>query len=51
MVSVDIKILSLGLSTPDMQLYTFIKHEKMCIKSEVDEILFKLATNDHTERP
>ena len=28
-----------------------LKHEKMCIKSEVDEILFKLATNDHSERP
>ena len=26
-----------------------LNHEKMCIKSEVDEILFKLATNDHSD--
>ena len=24
-------------------------HEKMCIKSEVEEILFKLATHDHSD--
>ena len=24
-----------------------LNHEKMCLKSEVEEILFKLATNDH----
>ena len=24
-------------------------HEKMCIKSEAEEILFKLATNDHSD--
>ena len=24
-----------------------LNHEKMCIKSEIEEILFKLATNDH----
>ena len=26
-----------------------LNHEKMCIKSEVGEILFKLATNDHSD--
>ena len=26
-----------------------LSHEKMCIKSEVEEILFKLATNDHSD--
>ena len=26
-----------------------LTHEKMCIKSEVEEILFKLATNDHSD--
>ena len=26
-----------------------LNHEKMCIKSEVEEILFKLATNDHSD--
>ena len=26
-----------------------ITYEKMCIKSEVEEILFKLATNDHSD--
>ena len=47
----DIKILSpvpLGLSAPDLWLYTLLNHERMCIKSEVEEILFKLATNDHS---
>ena len=28
-----------------------LNHKKMCIKSEVEEILFKLATNDHVMRP
>ena len=28
-----------------------LNHEKMCIKSEVEEILFKLATNDHSDEP
>ena len=27
-----------------------LNHEKMCIKSEVEEILFELATNDHSGR-
>ena len=35
-----------GLSAPDLRLYTFIKS---CIKSEVLAILFKLATNDHSD--
>ena len=26
-----------------------LNHEKMCIKSEVEEILFKLATNNHSD--
>ena len=26
-----------------------LNHEKMCIKSEVEEILFKLETNDHSD--
>ena len=26
-----------------------LNHEKMCIKSEVEEILFKLTTNDHSD--
>ena len=26
-----------------------LNHEKLCIKSEVEEILFKLATNDHSD--
>ena len=26
-----------------------LNHEKMCIKSDVKEILFKLATNDHSD--
>ena len=26
-----------------------LNHEKMCIKSEVEEILFKLATNDNSD--
>ena len=25
-------------------------HEKMCIKSEIEEILLKLATNDHSDK-
>ena len=26
-----------------------LKHEKMCVKSEIEEILFKIATNDHSD--
>ena len=40
------KFCSLWLSAPDLRLYTFIKS---CIKSEVEEILLKLATNDHID--
>ena len=44
------KFCHLGLSTPDLQLYT-LNHEKMCIiKSEVEEILFKVATNDYSDK-
>ena len=43
------KFRPLGLSAPDLRLCIFC--EKMCIKSEVEEILFlfKLATNDHSD--
>ena len=49
--SVDIKILSpvvgcLPLTCDDIYL---LNHEKMCIQSQVEEILFKLATNDHSD--
>ena len=27
-----------------------LNHEKICIKSEIEEILFKLATNDHSDK-
>ena len=27
-----------------------LNHEKMCIKSEVEEIFFKLATNEHSDK-
>ena len=37
------------LTAPYLRLYTFINHENMCIKSEVEEILFKLTTNDHSD--
>ena len=49
-ISVDIKILSpQGLSSPDFGYIHLLNHEQMCIKSEVEEILFKLATNDHSD--
>ena len=44
------KLCPLGLSAPDLRLYTYTKSRKMCIKSEVEEILFKLATNDHDDK-
>ena len=34
------KFCPLELSVPDLRLYTLLNHEKMCIKSEVEEILF-----------
>ena len=48
--SVDIKILSPGGCLPLTHDYIHLSnHEKMCIKSEVDEILFKLVINDHSD--
>ena len=43
------KFCPLGFSAPDLWLYTFLNHETMCIKSEVEKFLFKLATNDHSD--
>ena len=43
------KCCPLGLSAPDLWLYTLFNHEKMCIRSEVKNILFKLATNGHSD--
>ena len=49
-VSVDIKILSPWGCLPLTCSYIhLINHEKMCIKSEAEWILFKLATNDHSD--
>ena len=49
-VSVDIKILFFGDCLPMTCGYIHLfNREKMCIKSEVEEILFKLATNDHSD--
>ena len=36
----------MGLSAPDLGLIHLLNHEKICIKSEVEGILFRLATND-----
>ena len=50
-VSVDIKILSLGVGCLPLTCgyIHVLNHEKMCIKSEVEEILFKLATDYHSD--
>ena len=49
-VSVDIKILSPGIVLPwSVANIHLSNHKMMCIKSEVEEILFKLATNDHSD--
>ena len=48
-VSVDIKILSPGVVCPWPAYIHLLNHGKMCIKSEVEEILFKPATNDHSD--
>ena len=49
-VSVDIKILSPGIVFPwPVANIHLSNHEMMCIKSEVEEILFKLVTNDHSD--
>ena len=42
------KFCPLGLSVPDLWIH-LLDHEKMCIKSEVKEILFKLITNGHSD--
>ena len=49
-VSVDIKILSPGIDClwPVANIH-LSNHEMMCIKSEVEGILFKLAANDHSD--
>ena len=44
------KFCPMGLSAPDLQLYTFIKSWKDVYKSEIEEIVFKLATNDHSDK-
>ena len=49
MVSVDIKTLSPVVSALTCGYIHLLNHEKMFIKSEVEEILFKLATNDHND--
>ena len=49
-VSVDIKTLSPGIVCPWPAANIHLSnHEKMCIKSEVEEIIFKLATNNHSD--
>ena len=41
------KFCPLGMSALTCGYIHLLNHEKMCINSEVEEILFKLATNDH----
>ena len=48
-VSVDIKILYLGCLPLICGCTHLLNHAKKCIKSEVKEILFKLAANDHSD--
>ena len=44
------KFCPLGLSAPDPVANIHLSnHEMMCIKSEVEKILFKHATNDHSD--
>ena len=51
-VSVDIKILSsVGCLPLTCSYIHLLNHEKMCIKSEVEEIFLKLATNDQSGSP
>ena len=51
-VSVDIKILSHGVVCPLTCSYIhLLNHEKMCIKSEVEEILFELEQMTIVMRP
>ena len=50
MVSVDIKILSHGGCLPLTYGYIhLLNHEKMCIKSYVEENFVKLATKDQND--
>ena len=39
-----------GLSTPAQGLYTCIKHEKLCIRSDFKGIFLKLATNGQSDK-
>ena len=39
-----------GLSAPALELYTCIKHEKLCIKSDFKDIFLKLATNGQSDK-
>ena len=39
-----------GLSAPAPGLYTCIKHEKLCIKSDFKDIFLKLATNGQSDK-
>ena len=39
-----------GLSAPAPGLYTCIKHEKLCIKSDFKDIFLKLATNGQNDK-
>ena len=51
-VSVDITILSPGGCLPPTYGYIhLLNHEKSCIKSKVEEIVLKLATNYQVMRP
>ena len=48
-ISVDIKISSPRGCLPLTRGYVHLNHEKMCLKSDVEEILFKIATNDDSD--
>ena len=43
------KFCPLELSALTCGYIHLLSHEKMCTKSEAEEILFKLATNDHSD--
>ena len=43
------KFRPLGLFALTCGYIHLLNHEKMCLKSEGEEILFKLATNDHND--
>ena len=45
-VPVNIKFRPQGVVSPCPAV---LNHEKMCIRTEVEEILFNLATNDHSD--